>query len=405
MVKVLACAASVLAAASSQVPDVRVKFAEFEAKFGVKGTSAEREASFDNFAKHLDMIEGLRKTERGTAVYTHLTPFADNSPEEIASRLGFMQSDLDSQTSVVSVDTNNLVDAYDWRDNGFTNFPKNQLGCGSCWTFSVIGNLEGAGFVQTGKLVRLSEQELLECSSKDTGIGKGNTNIGCKGGSTSLTMQWLIDNGLGVEYEEDYPYTHVSTQKCSHTKTNDILLKIDSFITFPKNEEQIAAALVQYGPLSICANANNWHGYESGIYDQEPCIHAGLNHGVLLVGFGTDKELPYWTVRNSWGYGFGEKGHLRLARGKGMCGVQKLAISAEGIKIDNTRPEPPFILGPSCCANPDLNINTDEECHAFCKNNGGWKSFTSPGPYCECYNGKGCKPYPECNDDANVTLV
>lgn len=367
-------------------PDARDKYNEFIAKFGKQ----EDEARFQSFAANLRRIEEMQKTERGTAVYSHLTPFADLTPAEFSARMGIILSDTELPVDdSLSVDVG--LDAYDWRDHGFTNHVKNQLSCGSCWTFSVVGNLEGAGFKTTGKLVRLSEQQLLDCSSKGTGDGP---NSGCNGGMTDSTMQWMIDNQVGLEYEEDYPYAAKGAQ-CSHKKQNEVL-KIAGLTQIPKDEDQIATALVQYGPLSVLVAAGNWHSYEQGIYDQESCIHEALNHGVTMVAFGSDAGAPYWTIRNSWGWGFGENGHIRLARGKGMCGVQKRVVTATGITIDESRPEPPQPPpGPKCCETK--NISKEPDCHNYCTNHGGWKSWQEPGPYCGCNDGDGCTPWPECD--------
>lgn len=92
-----------------------------------------------------------------------------------------------------------LPASLDWRQKGFRTVEKNQKSCGSCYAFSIALSIEAQIFQRTGKLVELSEQQIIDCS-----IATGNH--GCGGGSLRNTLKYL-ESTQGLMREKDYPYT------------------------------------------------------------------------------------------------------------------------------------------------------------------------------------------------------
>ena len=79
------------------------------------------------------------------------------------------------------------------------------------------------------------------------------------------------------------------------------------------------------GPLAVSIEADKavFQNYASGIFNSTAC-GTSLDHAVIVVGWGSSGTTDYWTVRNSWGASWGEKGYIRIAvaAGAGICGVQ-----------------------------------------------------------------------------------
>jgi C1A family cysteine protease len=215
-------------------------------------------------------------------------------------------------------DTVNAPTSVDWVSAGAVTGVKNQGNCGSCWSFSTTGCVEGARKIKYGSLTSLSEQELVDCDSSDSA---------CNGGWMTNAFYWIKSNG-GLCSESAYPYTSGSTGKAGSCKKSSCSsvsnTRVSSYADVSKSESALQTSVAQQ-PTSVAVEATTaWQFYSSGIFSSSKC-GTNLNHGVLAVGYGTSSGSDYWKVKNSWGTSWGESGYIRLERntGKygGACGI------------------------------------------------------------------------------------
>lgn len=95
-----------------------------------------------------------------------------------------------------------------------------------------------------------------------------------------------------------------------------------------QDEKVIAATLATTGPLSAAVNASWFQFYSGGIMNPWLCNPKSLDHGITLVGYGTEGSTDYWIIKNSWNSSWGEKGYCRLHRGSGKCGINTNVCTA-----------------------------------------------------------------------------
>jgi len=296
-------------------------FTQFMQKYRKSYQHEEFQARYATFKSNLDFIEAHNAKESTFTVAVN--EFADLTNAEFRKfYLGLrMPADFSAETFGAETETP-LIDApasVDWRTKGAVTAIKNQGQCGSCWSFSTTGSTEGCHAISTGKLVALSEQNLMDCSSS-------YGNQACNGGLMTQAMQYIIANG-GIDTEASYPYTAEDGTTCNYNAANSGAT-LKSFTNVPSGDENSLLTFSVSGPVSVAIDAsqNSFQFYSGGVYYEPACSSQQLDHGVLVVGYGTDSGTPFWLVKNSWGTDWGLNGYIEMSRNKNNnCGIATMA--------------------------------------------------------------------------------
>lgn len=324
MSKKLFLISSLLAASSLASPhlqdEIRPLWISWKTFHDKLYTIAEEAARFAIFIENYKKIVSFNAENNG--VKLALNKFGDMTSEEFKAMHtgGYKHSPKHEgflSASHVDYGVLSLPDSVDWRQKGAITNVKNQGSCGSCWAFSTTGALEALHFINTGKLVSFSEQQIVDCDiySEDEG---------CNGGLPVLAFEYTADKG--IEAEADYPYT-ARDGKCKYDASKAIKVNSGSQSVPAKNVDAFKAALVTQ-PIAIGIQADQaiFQFYKSGVIKGLKCGD-DLDHAVLAVGYDTIDGEEAFIVKNSWGTSWGDNGYVYISTnskvnsGNGVCGI------------------------------------------------------------------------------------
>ena len=270
-----------------------------EARYRLNVYNANLRKIAEHNAKHLPWTLGVNQ-------------FADIGEEEFTYKFCGCARDPKSRTGRVTPIYGDAPARVDWREKGAVTEIKDQGSCGSCWAFSTTGTVESAYFIKTGKLVSLSEQQLMDCAHDPD-----YEAASCGGGWPWSVIDYVSDHGLCTE--GSYPYL-ADDQDCK-ADSCEVAVKTKGKVQLPQGDEESLANAVALNPVSIVLDATAMQFYSSGIITR--CSEL-INHAVLAVGYGEENGIKYWIIKNSWGVSWGESGYCRIEKdvgGMGRCGL------------------------------------------------------------------------------------
>jgi len=217
-----------------------------------------------------------------------------------------------------------LPEKFDWRTYEAVTPVKNQGLCGNCWAWAAAADIEASWYLAGNDLVTVSAQQMSSCAPD---------SLCCVGGVMATGFDYVIENG-GIATEDDYPFVD-GMGKCSECLTvlsvgDNQKVHISKWSSLTSLDDELKRDLIRFGPISIGINAQPMQFYQGGIDAPDDCDPQGLDHGVVLVGYGSaeaDSE-GYWIIKNSWGPDWGEQGYYHISEALGACGVGELSMKS-----------------------------------------------------------------------------
>ncbi|XP_036605717.1 cathepsin L2-like [Trichosurus vulpecula] len=278
---------------SAKNPELDTEWELFKSTYGRNYTAKEESFRRQIWERNLKFINDHNQLyeEGNLTYYLEMNEFGDMTDEEFMGMLNTRMAPRIRRDTAANTFSNSsdLPISVDWRKQGYVTPVRNQRRCGSCWAFSATGVLEGQLFRKTGKLVKLSPQNLIDCARFQ----------GCRGGSVVAAFNYIKKN-KGIVSEECYPYVAKKNKQCSY-RSECAALTIKKHVVLPfGNEKVLMKTVANVGPVAVSVHAPKSFSYYRG-------------------GKGP----------TNWGAWWGEKGYMRIAKDKNNhCGIATHAVYA-----------------------------------------------------------------------------
>jgi len=249
--------------------------------------------------------DAARYNEEDEDVTYGITLFADRTEAEVENMRGFNATAMPAEEDDGPQDVN---PAFNLGANhqGRMGPAKNQRNTNACWAFAATAVLEGYAAIVSGRYTALSEQETADCTSGSTVA---------RGGFHNKALEAVRRTGH-LTTSAHMPFTYRDGWGCNTRNPNALPFRITS-VRKVYGDNGLASAL-NSGPVAAGMGFDRrLSAYRGGIYYDRSCMSV-QNHAVTAVGY----TSSYWIVRNSYGTGWGESGHVRFTRQySNMCHI------------------------------------------------------------------------------------
>lgn len=330
-----------VASPTTSAKDARIvqMYSKFKAKYGkLRASPSEDVYRLHVFAKNVELIDQANKEALGKTIFA-VNDFADMQQDEIKARYFGLKAGLDKEENEIQPNARRVlneikkpnlgqeaVEERDWSVEEGMLPPYHQKACASCYAFAANTAMEHLYYQRHKQNIRLSIQEVVDCST-DYG------NMGCLGGWMHQVFDYVIAK-KGMYTDEQYPYLAMDAEVCQKISGKRTTGLLDSYLRLTKHSSTEIKEFVGYvGLVTVGIDISKLLFYSEGVYENEKCPTA-INHAVVIVGYGTDKQTgtKFWKIRNSWGDDWGDKGYFKLSRHDKdgvpeICGITQYVVA------------------------------------------------------------------------------